>query len=47
MNYWDDPNAAVPVAFCPICGGEIYGPSGCLWCQERGSRMLEGELEWE
>lgn len=37
---YDDPNAAVPVAFCPVCGGEIYGPSGCLWCWERGCRML-------
>lgn len=44
---YDDLQAAVPVAFCPECGGEIYGPGGCLWCQERGRRVPEDELEWE
>lgn len=33
---YDDFQAAVPVAFCPECGGEIYGPGGCLRCRVRG-----------
>lgn len=33
---YPDPQAAVPVAFCPRCGGELYAPEGiCLRCERR------------
>lgn len=38
---YDDPNAVAPVAFCPVCGGEIYGPGGCLRCRLRGEEEDE------
>ncbi len=32
-----DPQAEKPVSFCPICGGERYGPGeNCLRCERRG-----------
>ena len=31
-----DPQAAVPVGFCPCCGGERYAPEGpCPRCERR------------
>lgn len=31
-----DPQAAKPLCFCPICGGEIYTQEGiCLRCERR------------
>lgn len=31
-----DPQAAVPLAFCPVCGGELYAVQGiCLRCERR------------
>lgn len=34
-----DENAAVPVSYCPRCGGEVYdGEEYCTDCRERGRR---------
>jgi len=34
---YTDPQAERPVCFCPVCGGECYGPSGiCVNCERRG-----------
>ena len=34
-----DSNAAVPVDYCPRCGGEIYdGEEYCTECRERSRR---------
>ncbi len=31
-----DLQAAVPSAFCPVCGGELYAKDGtCLRCERR------------
>ncbi len=27
-----DLQAALPMAFCPDCGSECYGPGRCLYC---------------
>lgn len=32
---WTDPQCLPPVAYCHICGGEIYGLSGCARCRRR------------
>ena len=42
---YDDLQAAVPVAFCPECGGEIYGPGGCLRCRVRREDSISAERE--
>jgi hypothetical protein len=32
---YEDPQAAVPAAFCPECGGELYAPGmHCARCGE-------------
>ncbi|MDO5153745.1 MAG: hypothetical protein Q4D50_10370 [Eubacteriales bacterium] len=32
-----DPQAALPACFCPVCGGECYGPGCiCIRCERRG-----------
>ena len=30
-----DEQAAKPVAFCRVCGGEKYAPGRCLRCERR------------
>ncbi len=31
-----DPQAQIPAALCPVCGGELYAPGGsCLRCERR------------
>ena len=33
-NLYTDPQAQVPAAFCPVCGGELYLPGlHCLRCE--------------
>ncbi len=32
-----DIQALAPVGYCPVCGGELYGPQGrCFRCEEEG-----------
>lgn len=32
-----DPQAQIPAAYCPVCGGERYAPSlVCSRCERRG-----------
>ena len=32
---WYDEQLRRPIAYCEVCGGEIYGEGGCLRCQRR------------
>lgn len=36
QTLYTDPQAAVPVGYCPECGGELYADQGiCLRCERR------------
>ena len=33
---YTDPQAVIPAAYCPACGGELYAPGlHCLRCERR------------
>ena len=44
-----DPQTRKPAGFCSHCGGEIYTPGGCCWCEEKGfsplARLAQGYRE--
>ena len=43
-----DPQAAIPVGFCPNCGSELYSrDSTCLRCERRFSTLAEISKEYE
>ena len=38
-----DPQAAVPVCFCEVCGGERYAPGlNCICCERRSGNDDDG-----
>ena len=38
-----DPQAAIPAAYCPVCGGALYWPGlHCLRCERRNALDPEG-----
>ena len=43
-----DPQAAIPVGFCDVCGGEIYTSGGsCPRCERRFPSLAEMSEEYE